>query len=100
MVIKHAATAGTMESSDIMVMIEPAESGIELLLESPVIQRYGRQIRQAAMDTLQALEVENARVSLVDRGALDCTIKARIACAVFRGADAPDNGIDWGGAVR
>ena len=32
MLIKHAATAGTIESSDVMVMIEPAEAGIEILL--------------------------------------------------------------------
>ena len=68
MLIKHAATAGTIESSDVMVMIEPAEAGIEILLESPVLQRYGRQIRQVTAETLRLLKVENAKVSLVDRG--------------------------------
>ena len=39
------------------------------------------------------------RISIVDKGALDCTIKARIEGAVFRAVDQYDN-IPWGGAVR
>lgn len=100
MLIKHAATAGTIESSDVMVMIEPAEAGIEILLESPVLQRYGRQIRQVTAETLRLLKVENAKVSLVERGALDCTIRARVECAVYRAADAAESGIAWGGTIE
>ena len=102
MLIKHATTAGTIESSDVMVMIEPAEAGIEILLESPVLQRYGafQQIRQVTAETLRLLKVENAKVSLVDRGALDCTIRARVECAVYRAADAAENGIAWGGTIE
>ena len=88
MLIKHAATAGTMEA------------GIEILLESPVLQRYGRQIRQVTAETLRLLKVENAKVSLVDRGALDCTIRARVECAVYRAADAAESGIAWGGTIE
>ena len=46
------------------------------------------------------LKVENAKVSLVDRGALDCTIRARVECAVYRAADAAESGIAWGGTIE
>jgi citrate lyase subunit gamma (acyl carrier protein) len=36
---------------------------------------------------------------MVDKGALDCTIKARVEGAVFRACE-HEGKIDWGGAVR
>ncbi|MBR0138243.1 MAG: citrate lyase acyl carrier protein [Erysipelotrichaceae bacterium] len=102
MEIKKAAVAGTLESSDCLVSIEPADpgkTGIEFSLESSVINQFGNQIRKVTMETLELLEVENARISIVDKGALDCTIKARIEGAVFRAADQYDN-IPWGDKIR
>ena len=52
------------------------------------------------LETLERLGVENARISVVDKGALDCTIKARVECAVFRSCGASEANIPWGGAVR
>ena len=99
MKIKKTAVAGTLESSDCMVTIEPAEKGLELELESAVIRQYGRRIREVAMETLDRLDVQNARVSIVDKGALDCTIKARVECAVMRAAENTSR-INWGGMIR
>ena len=98
--ILKAAMAGTLESSDAQVMVEPADDGIELTLESSVMNQYGRQIKATVLETLERLGVENARVSVVDKGALDCTIKARVECAVFRSCGASEANIPWGGAVR
>ena len=100
MEILKAAMAGTLESSDAQVMVEPADDGIELTLESSVMNQYGRQIKTTVLETLERLGVENARVSVVDKGALDCTIKARVECAVFRSCGASEANIPWGGAVR
>ena len=100
MEILKAAMAGTLESSDAQVMVEPADEGIELTLESSVMNQYGRQIKATVLETLERLGVEKARVSVVDKGALDCTIKARVECAVFRSCDASAANIPWGGAVR
>ena len=84
----HKAMAGTMESSDIMVTIEPKEEGgIQLELTSSVMQQFGRQIEATIRETLDKLGVENALVTAADKGALDCTIKARVNCAAFRAAD-------------
>ena len=100
MEILKPAMAGTLESSDAQVTVEPGEGKIELSLESSVLNQYGRQIRQTVLETLDRLGVNNARVTVVDKGALDCTLKARVECAVFRSCDASAANIPWGGAVR
>jgi len=99
MEIKKAATAGTLESSDCMVTVEPGQ-GISLDLTSSVMNQYGRQIKAAVLETLERLDVKNANVTVVDKGALECTLKARVECAVFRSCDASGANIPWGGAVR
>ena len=97
--IVKTAVAGTLESSDCMVTVEPAGKGLELELESAVMMQYRRQIRKVAMETLKRLGVRKARVSIVDKGALDCTIKARVECAVMRAAE-HEGRINWGGMIR
>ena len=99
MEIKKAATAGTLESSDCMVTVEPGE-GISLDLSSSVMNQYGRQIKAAVLETLERLDVKNANVTVVDKGALECTLKARVECAVFRSCDASSANIPWGGAIQ
>ena len=99
MEIKKAATAGTLESSDCMVTIEPNDEGVEFSLSSSVINQSGNQIRKVALETLKHLDVENVRITIVDKGALDCTIKARIEGAVYRSVDQYEN-LPWGGAIR
>ena len=76
MEIIKTAVAGTLESSDCMVTIEPAQRGLEIDLDSAVIRQYGKKIMEVAAETLDRLGVQNARVTIVDKGALDCTIKA------------------------
>ncbi len=98
-VLKPAA-AGTLESSDAQVMIEPGDGTISLSLQSSVMNQYGRQIKATILETLSRLDVTSARLTVVDKGALDCTLKARVECAVFRSCGASEENIPWGGAVR
>ena len=100
MEILKPAIAGTLESSDVQVAVEPIEEGVELYLESSVMNQYGRQIKNTVLETLERLGVDNVRVTVLDKGALDCTIKARGECAVFRSCGASDANIPWGGVVR
>ena len=100
MEIKHSSVAGTLESSDVLVSIEPGENGIGLDISSSVLNQFGRQIRATVLETLERLDVQQAQVKIVDKGALDCTIKARVECAVFRSSDASEKDIPWGGVVR
>lgn len=77
--------AGTLESSDIMVSIELNEDkGIEIQLKSTVENQFGNQIRKVIRESLEELSIENALVVANDRGALDCTVRARVATAVGR----------------
>lgn len=99
MKIEKSAMAGTLESSDAQVTVEPAE-GLELSIQSSVLNQYGRQIKATVLETLDRLDVKDARVTVVDKGALDCTLKARVECAVFRSCDASEANIPWGGAVK
>ena len=64
------------------------------------MNQYGRQIRDTVLETLERLEVKNASVTVVDKGALDCTLKARVECAVYRSCNESSSNIPWGGAVR
>ena len=86
MQIVKAAAAGTMESSDAYVEIEPA-TGLEITLESVVSQQFGDSIRQVVRDVLTEQGVENAKIRVVDRGALECVIRARVETAIVRGGN-------------
>jgi citrate lyase subunit gamma (acyl carrier protein) len=99
MEITRPAVAGTLESSDCQVMIEEGDGKVEFSLESSVINQYGNQIRKVALETLENLGVNNAKVKIVDKGALDCTIKARIEAAVYRSVLQTED-LPWGGAIR
>lgn len=99
MELKKAATAGTLESSDCMVTVEPGEGGIDFTLDSSVINQFGNQIRKVTMETLKNLGVDNVNIHIVDKGALDCTLKARIEGAVYRSVDQYEN-LPWGGAIQ
>ena len=99
MEIVRPAIAGTLESSDAQVTVEPGNDKVESTLESSVINQYGNQIKKVVMNTLKNLEVDNVKIKVVDKGALDCTIKARVEGAVFRSNVQTEN-IPWGGAVR
>ena len=84
--IRHAH-AGTLESSDAYVEIAPREDGqkgIELELESPVLMQFGDEIRESVLEMLKRTELESAWVRVVDRGALDCVIRARVETAAKR----------------
>lgn len=92
--ITRTASAGTVESSDIMVTIEPNNGqGVQIDLQSSVEKQFGEQIKQVLVDTLNKLNVDNVNVSAVDQGALDCTIEARTVVAVYRAAD--EKNFDW-----
>ena len=84
MELVKSAVAGTMESSDAYVEIEPAE-GLQIQLESVVAQQFGEAIKTVVKDVLAEQGVENAKIRVVDRGALECVLRARIETAIVRG---------------
>lgn len=100
MEIQKTAIAGTLESSDAQITIEPFTEGLDILIESSVMNQYGRQIKATIIETLENLNVTNAKVLVIDKGALACTLKSRLECAVFRSLSASEENIPWGGIVK
>ena len=83
--------AGTFESGDITIEIDKRESGgITIDLDSTVANQFGPQIRSVIEWTARECGVENAHVRAVDKGALDCTVRARVTAAIYRGANRED----------
>ena len=85
MEIIKPATAGTMESSDAYIEITASSEGISIQLESVVKAQFGDSICASVQEVLKENGVKSATVRIVDRGALDCVIRARVETAVMRG---------------
>jgi citrate lyase subunit gamma (acyl carrier protein) len=83
--IRCKASAGTMQSSDLMVVVEPADT-LQIHIESTVKKQYEHLIRARIGATLDELEVSAGHIQVTDRGALDYAIAARIETAVRRAA--------------
>lgn len=83
--VLKTAQAGTLESSDIVVTVAPCDGdGVNLELESIVYEQYGEVIKKLIYAILREHGVKGVHIKAVDRGALDCTIKARVLCALMR----------------
>jgi len=81
--ILRNASAGTLESSDAAVTVEPLPSGIEIVVEGADV-RFASRVREAAAAALAELGAEGAKVTVRDRSALDCTVRARVLAACLR----------------
>lgn len=86
MEILKNASAGTLESSDAYVEVTPG-TGLQIRLESVVAQQFGNAIEAVVREVLAEQNVENANVRVVDRGALECVIRARVETAILRGKE-------------
>ena len=79
------ATAGTDEKSDAVITVAPSDNGLQLEIKSVVMNQFGPAIEASVREVLQEMGVENAVVTVADRGALDCVLRARVETAVLRG---------------
>jgi len=81
-----AAQAGTLESSDVLVSIAPADegSGIQLNLVSATKQQYASHLQKLVCGILREAGIEDAALHLNDKGAIDCVIEARVKTAILR----------------
>ncbi|MBQ7623907.1 MAG: citrate lyase acyl carrier protein [Clostridia bacterium] len=86
MKVLKKATAGTMESSDAYIEIEPCDD-VEIELSSVVKAQFGDSIIETVKSVLSECGVTGARVKISDRGALDCVLRARVETACLRGKE-------------
>lgn len=83
MLIKRSAKAGSLESCDCHVTAEPAET-LSVVVESPLLRIYGRRIREVVEATCATFHVTGAAIRIVDRGALDPVLSARVETCLRR----------------
>lgn len=86
MLVIKPANAGSLESSDALVTVEPEVGSVAILIEGATAARFSKQIRGVVEETLGKLGISSCRVRIQDKGALDCTIRARLCAAALRAA--------------
>ncbi|PNL90517.1 citrate lyase acyl carrier protein [Aggregatibacter aphrophilus] len=91
MKITKAAVAGTLESSDAQVRIQPFDS-LDIEINSSVVKQFGEQIEATVRAVLAKLNITAAQVIVEDKGALDCVLQARVKAAALR---ASDETVNW-----
>jgi citrate lyase subunit gamma (acyl carrier protein) len=86
MAINKTAQAGSLESCDILITVEPAKegSGIIIELNSPAIKSYGEQILAEIKGVAKKMNISNAKITAIDKGALSYCITARTEAALTR----------------
>ncbi|WP_153111296.1 citrate lyase acyl carrier protein [Propionivibrio limicola] len=87
MKIEKQAQAGTMQSSDLMVFVEPANE-LKIEIESTVKKQFGHLISAKVDEVVAALGVTAGFIRVSDRGALDYAIEARVKTALQRASAA------------
>jgi citrate lyase subunit gamma (acyl carrier protein) len=85
--IERKAQAGTVQSSDLMVFLEP-DDGLTIEIESTVKRQFEHLIRAKIEDILRSHGVTSGKVRVSDRGALDYAIQARLETALLRASGA------------
>lgn len=81
--ITKSAVAGTLESSDVYVKAEPCDK-LEIEVESVVYNQFADEIKKSIMEVVEDLGVTSGKITVNDKGAIDCVIKARVETAIKR----------------
>lgn len=75
--------AGSVESGDIMVTLEPAEK-LDIVIKSKFIKQYGTEIKQIVETVCQEQGVTAGNIIINDQGAIPGVIRARVLTALGR----------------
>lgn len=88
MEIIKKAVAGTLESSDVYIIVEKnVYNKIEIFLKSTVLDQYENDIRNVIDKTLEEMNVKSVTIYIEDKGALDEVIKSRLQTALMRASE-------------
>ncbi len=86
MKITKKAQAGTMQSSDLMVFLEPSDE-LRVEIDSTVKKQFEHLIKKQIDQVLDKLSVTSGHIKISDRGALDYAIAARLETALRRASE-------------
>lgn len=85
MEIATIGRAGTLESNDVMITVDFTKNdGLIVEIESIVATQFEEQIRIAIHEVLDNMKINKGHIQVVDKGALDFAIKARLKTAIKR----------------
>jgi citrate lyase subunit gamma (acyl carrier protein) len=86
-VLAKSATAGFEEKNDALVTVTPGQtgSGIVINLKSSVQRQYGKHIVEVIKKTVTAAGFADVVLDVIDKGAWDYTMEARVEGALERG---------------
>ncbi len=84
------ASCGTLESSDVYMELEPTNEKTEIILQSVVERQFGDSIRALAAEMLREAGIDNIRLNIIDKGALECTLRARLETLIARAKGGED----------
>ncbi len=85
MATQCSAVAGTLESNDIFITITATGgNGVSISLSSIVMHQFGDDIKATIQAIMDASGLDGVEVTAQDKGALECTIKARMETAIAR----------------
>ena len=89
--ITRTAIAGTLESNDIMISVSRSqqEGKNTIAVESIVMRQFGPAIIAVIEECLEQFPFGPVHIDAKDRGALECTIKARMEAALLRYKELP-----------
>ena len=77
------AKAGSLNSCDVLVWILEANEQ-KIVIESPVLNYFERDMLETIHEALKTYQLDKVHVKVVDQGALDATLKARLKTAIRR----------------
>ncbi len=83
---ERTGIAGSLESCDALVMaiLSSDREGLEIEIDGPSLPAFGDSMKEAAVETLESLGITGCFLRVQDRGAHDCTLRARIEAAARR----------------
>lgn len=86
-----SSQAGTFESSDLIVLIEPMDDndGRKIEIESIVLLQYGDNLKSIVNEMLDQYKLTNIHLIIKDKGALEPVVRARLETAILRSLTQP-----------
>ncbi|HHV33790.1 MAG TPA: citrate lyase acyl carrier protein [Acholeplasma sp.] len=79
----NIAVAGTLESNDCLITVKKIK-GRKIVIDSIVFEQFGKEIEKTIIKVLDDANINDIFVNIVDKGALDYTIIARLKTALKR----------------
>lgn len=83
--MKNESSAGTTKSNDVLVSLSANANGRIIELSSPVKDQFEEDILKVTNELLDEYNIDNIKVVLEDKGALNFALRARLKTAILRG---------------